>query len=135
GNLPPYGFLPTSTIGDRLRIIFHAIRNNKARFFSTSCKGALLDSHTDNVNFQSQRITPVLQDIANFITLLKKHRNQFGSLFDQTTIFIGSELGRFPKFNLAKGKDHWPENSWILCGKGIKREEGGATIGETDPVF
>jgi hypothetical protein len=33
---------------------------------------------------------------------------------------------------VTSGKDHWPENSWMLLGKGIRRVEGGVTLGATD---
>jgi hypothetical protein len=124
-----------STLGDRLHIALHALAHNHARCVSVSTSPVLLDSHVDNVNYQTQRLTPVLSDIAAFLTALKERRNAFGSLFEQTTVVIGSEFGRFPKFNTARGKDHWPENTWMLFGKGIRRSPGGLTVGSTDERF
>jgi len=50
-------------------------------------------------------------------------------LLEQTTVIVASEIGRFPRLNASVGKDHWPENSWLLFGKGIRP---GITLGGTD---
>jgi uncharacterized protein (DUF1501 family) len=121
--------LRRSPLGPGLQLTFHALRGNHARCVTLRGPKTWLDTHQDNFRLQRDRLTPIFDDIAAFINMLKRERNAFGALFDQTTIAIASELGRFPKLNAVGGKDHWPENSWILIGRGIRR---GVTIGSTD---
>lgn len=121
----------TGDLGEHLRLAFQAIRGNWARSIDIGSRGLWFDSHSDNDRFQRVRQPSLFADIATFIDLLKSERNAFGSLFDQTTVAIFSEFGRFPRLNGERGKDHWPENTWILFGKGVDR---GTTIGATDNV-
>jgi uncharacterized protein (DUF1501 family) len=48
---------------------------------------------------------------------------------DETVIVCLSEFGRTPMFNGAQGKDHWPYNSALVCGSGIR---GGRSLGAAD---
>jgi hypothetical protein len=41
-------------------------------------------------------------------------------------------VGRYPKVNAFLGKDHWPKNSWVMVGAGLRPVEGGITVGATD---
>ena len=50
------------------------------------------------------------------------------------TVIIGTEMGRFNRLNAFQGRDHWPENSWLLAGRGIRAAPGGVTAGATDRV-
>jgi len=52
-----------------------------------------------------------------------------GSLLDQTTVLVMSEMGRTPIHNAAIGKDHWPVTSAMLVGAGVA---GGRVVGATD---
>lgn len=49
-----------------------------------------------------------------------------GSLLDQTTIVVLSEMGRTPLLNRLGGKDHWTWTSALLIGAGVR---GGTTVG------
>jgi uncharacterized protein (DUF1501 family) len=49
-----------------------------------------------------------------------------GSLLDETTVVVLSEMGRAPQQNAAGGKDHWTWTSAMLVGSGVA---GGRTIG------
>lgn len=123
------GFANDPTLGPALNFTFDALRYNVAKYYFVEVRPLWFDSHTDNWNIQRQRVLPAFADIGHFIEKLKSQRNEFGSLFEQTTIVINSELGRYPKLNTTAGKDHWPENSWVLAGKGVRR---GMTVGNTD---
>lgn len=61
------------------------------------------------------------------------------TLLDKTTIVVTSEFSREPHLNELGGKHHWPANSMILIGKGVKesRPGGGPTIfgGTDDGLF
>ena len=48
---------------------------------------------------------------------------------DETVIVCLSEFGRTPMFNGAMGKDHWPYNSSLIIGSGVR---GGRSLGAAD---
>jgi uncharacterized protein (DUF1501 family) len=57
------------------------------------------------------------------------------TLLDKTTIVVTSEFSREPHLNELGGKHHWPANSMILIGKGVKESRPGrgpTVFGETD---
>jgi hypothetical protein len=116
------------------RTALSAIRNNHAKciflWLDAHC-----DTHSNNLDGQTQTVLPVFEDLALFIDALKANVPGKGRLADRTTLAIGSEIGRAPLFNSMLGKDHWPENSWILYGKGLRQEPGGLTLGETDGFY
>jgi hypothetical protein len=134
-GLPGQNRFTDPEIGPGLHVALHALKEDKARFIHVGARYLWFDSHTDNFHIQSVRLKTALADIATFIRALKTERNAFGPLIEQTTVVIGSELGRFPRLNGVNGKDHWPENSWILVGRGIRPVPGGLTLGETDNTF
>ena len=47
------------------------------------------------------------------------------SLLDMTTIVVTSEFSRTPSRNELGGKHHWPTNSMLLLGKGVRRAKDG----------
>lgn len=52
-----------------------------------------------------------------------------GSLADDVTVVVLSEMGRFPRLNATGGKDHWTFTSALLIGAGVA---GGRAIGAYD---
>ncbi|MCB9795431.1 MAG: DUF1501 domain-containing protein [Alphaproteobacteria bacterium] len=52
-----------------------------------------------------------------------------GSLADETTVVVFSEMGRAPSLNSAFGKDHWTYTSVMLLGSGVR---GNQVIGGFD---
>ena len=57
------------------------------------------------------------------------------TLLDRTTIVVTSEFSREPRKNELGGKHHWPANSMLFIGKGLKRKgegRGPVVFGETD---
>ena len=123
-------------LGHRLAFALHALRRDAARAITILVRPQWLDSHADHVRFQRQRLGPIFTDVARFVdALAASPLPGGGTLLDATTIAIGSELGRFPRLNAVAGKDHWPESSWLLLGKGLRRAPGGVTLGATDASF
>ena len=49
-----------------------------------------------------------------------------GSLLDEVTVVVMSEMGRAPSLNAVGGKDHWTFTSAMLMGAGVR---GGAVAG------
>ena len=52
-----------------------------------------------------------------------------GSLADEVTVVVVSEMGRHPRANAWGGKDHWTFTSLMLIGSGI---QGGQALGALD---
>ncbi len=50
-------------------------------------------------------------------------------MLDEVVIVALSEFGRTPRFNGSQGKDHWPYNSALVVGSGVR---GGRSLGATD---
>lgn len=119
-------------IGPALQMTLTGLRHDLAKCFVTATKRDWFDTHSDHERNQRSRLTPTLDDVATFLDALKRERNEHGTLFDQTLVLLGSELGRYPKLNAVRGKDHWPENTWVLVGGGVA---GGTTVGETGADF
>lgn len=72
------------------------------------------DSHTYNTWTQEETTNRHFPAIVDFLTSLEATKNQHGSLFDNTLVVIGSELGRFPVLNSIEGKDHFPEAPFVF---------------------
>jgi uncharacterized protein (DUF1501 family) len=49
-----------------------------------------------------------------------------GSVLDETTVVVLSEMGRTPELNSSQGKDHWAYTSAMFIGAGVS---GGRTVG------
>jgi uncharacterized protein (DUF1501 family) len=119
-------------LGEGLNIAVEAVRLDKARFITVMSRVTGLDSHLDNLKNQTSGTLPALQQVAAFLDVMKTTRNEYGPLIDQTTVVICSEMGRYSRLNKYAGRDHWPENTWIFTGRGVRREVGGLTVGATD---
>jgi hypothetical protein len=117
-------------LGPQLQLALHALQGNFAKAVTVSTRSLHLDVHREHLALQRRRLAPALDDVARFIDALKSVHNERGSLFEQTTLVVGSEFGRAPTYDALGGKEHWPETSWVLAGKGIR---AGATVGETGP--
>ena len=128
-SIAPAARMRDPKLGMALEVTYASIKQNRAKLHMIEMPWLWFDSHTDNLHIQTKRLSTAFHDLALFIDLLKAERNEFGTLYDQTTVLISTEIGRFPKLNVTRGKDHWPETTWVLFGKGIKK---GATVGSTD---
>jgi uncharacterized protein (DUF1501 family) len=58
----------------------------------------------------------------------KPGRTAGNKMIDETVVAVLSEMGRTPKLNGDKGKDHWPVTSMMVFGAGVR---GGKTLGGT----
>jgi uncharacterized protein (DUF1501 family) len=54
------------------------------------------------------------------------------ALSEEVCVVVFSEMGRHPKLNSTRGKDHWTFTSAMLCGSGV---DGGRVIGGYDDQF
>ena len=86
------------------------------------------DTHFANITRQDKMNGTFLPLFDRFLDQLATRTNQHGTLLDNTTVVLASEMGRYPRLNSDKGKDHFPEMSMLVMGAGVR---GAQTIGAT----
>jgi len=86
------------------------------------------DTHFNGLKRQVDTTQGFLPLFQRFLDQLHARRNTYGLLADNTTIVVAGELGRYPRVNSDKGKDHFPEISMLFMGAGIRT---GQVIGQT----
>jgi uncharacterized protein (DUF1501 family) len=89
------------------------------------------DTHFSNTSRQERATSGFLPLFDRFLEQMSTRRNQHGSLLDNTTLVVTGELGRYPRLNSDKGKDHLPEMSMLFMGAGIETGGKGRTLGQT----
>ena len=114
-----------------LGMVYEGLRQEISKVFVLTSPYSWFDTHSDHLRTQRERLHGAFSAFGRFVDALKATRTKHGTLFDQTTIVISSEMGRYPKLNDNNGKDHWPEVPVILLGKGVRP----CTIGDTDDTL
>lgn len=84
------------------------------------CRELEWDSHIENLSWQTKMNAAFFPLLARFMQELGRRRNRHGTLAEQTMIVMGSELGRNPRLNDHKGKDHFPEMPLFFAGPNVK---------------
>ena len=78
------------------------------------------DSHTSNFWYQESYQNELFTVLDELMTLLASTAGTSGgSLLDETTVVVHSEMGKTPQLNSGGGKDHWPYTSTMLLGAGV----------------
>ncbi len=86
----------------------------------TGASGQGWDTHADNDNLQSPLWESLFQGLAALMERMDATPGTSGgSLADETTVVVLSEMGRTPLLNGTLGKDHWPYTSAMILGSGI----------------
>ncbi len=125
------GLLNTATdiTAEQLRSAVDVLGTGLARCALVTDKGfqgERWDHHTD-LNRQVPSYDFLFQNLENVCAMLASQSGTWGNtLLDEITIVVFSEMGRFPRYNAAFGKDHWMTSSMLLIGGGI---QGGTTVG------
>jgi hypothetical protein len=84
------------------------------------------DAHA-NCELQSPQFENLFAALASLAARLDSAPGSGGgSLLDETTVVVMSEMGRTPSVNASLGKDHWTWTSALLFGGGL---QGGRTVG------
>jgi uncharacterized protein (DUF1501 family) len=87
------------------------------------------DTHSDN-DSQNENYELLFSDLELILDSLSARAGAGGgSLLDETTVVVLSEMGRSPRLNSAAGKDHWTFTSAMLIGAGVR---GGVVAGAFD---
>lgn len=84
------------------------------------------DTHSGN-GFQSYHFEELFSGLSTILEELDARVGEAGgSLLDETTVVVMSEMGRLPLANASGGKEHWTWTSAMLLGSGVA---GGQTVG------
>ncbi|MCB9760463.1 MAG: DUF1501 domain-containing protein [Alphaproteobacteria bacterium] len=87
------------------------------------------DTHSD-IEEQTLHYEELFQDLSVVMDELDSRPGPLGgTLADETTVVVYSEMGRAPTLNGAYGKDHWTYTSVMLMGSGV---QGNQVIGGFD---
>ena len=88
---------------------------------------ALWDSHAENDVYQNVLWDETIGVLGDVLRVMSARPGAAGgSLLDETVVVLMSEMGRSPRLNLDRGKDHWPYTSALLVGGGLA---GGRSLG------
>jgi hypothetical protein len=101
-----------------------ALQNDVARCVAIIDEG--WDSHQHNLSNQTRAASRVFPALASFLARLARIKNADGALAEQTLVFVGSELGRFPILNSEQGKHHLPEAPYIIFSPFLRVDGAGA---------
>ena len=100
-----------------------------ARCVTVSISGQAWDTHTWNDSYQT-RLGGYLSGLLGHVFAELDRRVVDGRpLAAQTVVFVGSEIGRFPRLNKGRGKDHFPQVPYLFAGPWFAT---GAAYGGTD---
>lgn len=91
------------------------------------------DNHFDVNASQAEATGLFLPRLERFLSELATRKNEHGTLADNTLVVLASELGRFPRMNEMKGKDHFPETFYMFLGRWFASGGGSwKSFGQTD---
>lgn len=83
--------------------------------------------HHSAIGQHNRHLQYLFSDVKDVVdSLAARPGSSGGTLLDETTVLVCSEMGRAPLLNGAGGKDHWIWTSALLVGSGIK---GGQVVG------
>lgn len=99
-------------------------------------RSVLVDSGIDwdtHVGDDSQNafFVALFDELGRFLDRLRSTAGEAdgATLLDETLVVVMSEMGRTPRYNGARGRDHWPYTSMMVMGGGVA---GGRVLGGTD---
>ncbi|MBC8071096.1 MAG: DUF1501 domain-containing protein, partial [Deltaproteobacteria bacterium] len=90
------------------------------------------DTHDDN-SLQSGLFEAFFGDLEQLLVSLRSTPGpNGGTLGDDTTVVVTSEMARTPAFNTTGGRDHWPYTSMLVIGNGVN---GGRSYGGFSSLY
>lgn len=114
--------------GQQSELAITVLREGIARCVQIVSEG-VWDTHTDN-GPQSGLFEGLFYGLGTLLRRLAEEPGQSGgTLLDETTVVVLSEMGRTPTFNATMGRDHWMFTSALFFGSGIR---GGTQLGGFD---
>jgi len=90
------------------------------------------DTHGNDTtqSLRQEAFYTALNDLFEHLATTPGHTSDW--LINEVTVVALSEFGRTPRLNGGGGKDHWPYNSMLVAGAGVK---GNAMYGKTDDAL
>jgi hypothetical protein len=113
-------------VGAQVRLAVEAVAQDLAPVVTVGT--GEFDSHTKSeYASHPEAVMRGIKAVADIVKGLDGHKLDDGrSLLDMTTVVVTSEFSRTPSKNELGGKHHWPTNSMIFLGKGLKPGRNGA---------
>jgi uncharacterized protein (DUF1501 family) len=125
-------FTGGTALSDQATVAVDALAIGAVRCL-TMTEGGSWDSHADNDAAQTQRFESLFSGLNQLMERLRGAPGAHGgTLLDETTLVVLSEMGRTPQLNGFLGKDHWPYTSVMVVGDGFT---GGRVVGGFDDLF
>ena len=119
-------------VWDQVATALTALEEGLSRCVSVTFDGWCangFDTHAGNA-FQSVHFDLAFEHLVGIMQELDARPGQAGgSLADETTVVVLSEMGRHPQLNSLGGRDHWTTTSAMLVGSGVA---GGQVVGGYD---
>ena len=115
----------------RINMAVAALAQGVSRTVTLSDDG-MWDTHEDN-SPQSPQFDTLFSGITGLLEQLTNTPGPSGDpLIDDTLVVVLSEMGRTPRYNRDRGRDHWPYTSAMIIGN---TPSGGREIGAYDQQF
>lgn len=118
-----------ASLADRASIVSNAFELGLARSGVLAFDGyddSGWDTHANN-QFQDRHFETLFEGLLELCADLDaRPGEEGGSLLDETTVVVLSEMGRLPLANGTGGKEHWTWTSAMLIGSGVA---GGQCVG------
>ena len=117
-----------ATLADQGAIVADCLEQGVSRAGMIAMEGVAAgwDTHASNL-FQDVSFESLFEGLGQIMTdLASRSGHSGGSLLDETTVVVLSEMGRVPSLNIAGGKDHWTWTSAMIVGSGVA---GGQAVG------
>ena len=129
-------FTGGGTLADQAEVAAQALSLGVSRTVCMSFAGGSQfgwDSHADNDNIQSALFEELFAGLVSLMATLKATPGTHGgTLADETTVVVMSEMGRTPLLNELIGKDHWPYTSVMVVSPDVT---GGRVVGGFDEAY
>ncbi len=128
-------YLPDTIEGGMVGAVQVAIAAYKAGIcVSCNVSSGGFDTHGDNDNGVGGALNNLLGTEANGRGALRISRLlEENNLRDNSVVYIGSDFGRTPAYNMGNGKDHWSISSMLMFGAvNGKKIVGNRVVGATN---
>jgi len=129
-------FQSGGTLADQAEVAAQALSLGVSRSVCLSFAGDSQfgwDTHADNDNIQSALFEDLFAGLVSLMaTLQATPGTHGGTLADETTVVVLSEMGRTPQLNELIGKDHWPYTSVMVISPDVT---GGRVVGGFDESY
>ena len=123
----------SSSFAEQCSFAVDALSLGVSRCVTVSFSGSGWDTHVYNDLYQSSNWESLFSGLGTLMDeLAAKPGDLGGTLADETTVVVLSEMGRTPRLNSGQGKDHWPYTGMMLVGQGFTADR---VVGAYDSLY